>query len=585
MLRLSWEQIDSLEAIVLKRHAASISKVLAESWPAMTDLLQERWPAFVEAAVVQGRRHGFVAAPELAGYASLWCIWGPAFDSKPSFAWAAEILADTRRSPTLKLHQLAHRTHQELARSGPAATGQAPTVTAAQFDAALASVDAKVRKLAEARSVFISDSVPMAVTACDVGSIDMMVAEAENPLEYRHAANGWQRLPAPAANAAPVKWTLPPEAPVELAVASHALRGGPPARLNLRVDALAVCDPRVHPEIVHAGVGGRLAWKGRDAARLSLALYSLPPAPPEPGAAAPGIGAETRFDPQTVSIASCGLRDAGAPFGDLTMQLKVYPATQYLSEVRHAAWPAMAWPRGNEPVGAPAVVCTLEADGKAADAAGWQRAWVGLHAAFRQGMERLYNEWSRALDGGGARLDVEASPLVGQAGLTWGWRRTSPADVSMRVAGALDLLALAIDLRLSGELGAGTARARIEIHCKGRSELRTAIEQLGSQAAEGRDLKSTLRTWRFPFVLEIEPLAGSEPATLSAAPTAAPITGALVGECGLRPRADGAGHQWFLALRVEPVEIVLNVADPLLGSARIAKKIFPALSLVDWSAG
>jgi hypothetical protein len=29
MLRLSWEQIDLLEGIVLKRHAASISEVLA----------------------------------------------------------------------------------------------------------------------------------------------------------------------------------------------------------------------------------------------------------------------------------------------------------------------------------------------------------------------------------------------------------------------------------------------------------------------------------------------------------------------------------------------------------------------------
>jgi hypothetical protein len=53
----------------------------------------------------------------------------------------------------------------------------------------------------------------------------------------------------------------------------------------------------------------------------------------------------------------------------------------------------------------------------------------------------------------------------------------------------------------------------------------------------------------------------------------------------LRARADGAGHQWFFALRVEPVAVVLGVADPLLGSARISKSIFPAMSLVDWSAG
>ena len=584
MLRLSWDQVDQIEGIVLKRHAASISKVLADSWPAMTELLGERWPAFVQAAVLRGRRHGFVAAPELAAFASLWCIWGPAFDTKPAFSWAAEILSDSRRSPTLKLHQLAHRTRQELARNSPAAAGEATTVSAAQFGAALANVDVKVRQLAAARSIFLDEAPPRAVKACDVGSIDMMVAEAEGLVEYRHAANGWQRLPLAAPRSPAVKWTRAPDAPTVLAVTSPALRGGPPARLNLRVDAAAVCDPRVHPEIVHAGVSGRLTWKGRDAARLSLALYALPAAPPEPGLAMAGLGAETRPDTQTVSIASCGLRDAGAPFGDVSMQLQVYPATQYLSEVRHAAWPAMAWPGSNEGV-APAASCTLEADGKPADATGWQRAWVGLHAAFRQGMERLYNEWSKALDGGSARLDVEASPLVGQAGFTWGWRRTSPAEVSMRIAGSLDLLALALELRLSGEIGAGPARARIEIHCKGRSELRMTVAQQGADAAEGQDLRSALRTWRFPLLLEIEPLVGAGPATLSAAPAATPITGALVGEAGLRPRPDGAGHQWFFALRLEPVGIELVVADPLLGTTRVAKKIFPAMPLVDWSAG
>jgi hypothetical protein len=585
MLRLTWEQIDLLEGIVLKRHAASIGRVLAESWPAMTELLQERWPAFVEAAVLQGRRLGFTEARDLAGYASLWCIWGPAFDAKPAFAWAAEILADPRRGSALKLHQLAHRTREELSRMKAASGGAAPTVTAPQFDASLASVDAKVRGLAESRAIFIVESAPIAIAPCDVGSIDMMVAEAENALEYRPAANGWQRVPVGRANDAPLKWTRVPDEPIEIAVTSHALRGGPPARLNLRVDTVAVCDPRIHPEIVHAGSQGRLAWKGRDAARLSLALYSPLPLPPEPGAAAPGIAAETRADAQSVTVASCGLRDAGAPFGEVAMQIRVYPATQWLNEIRHAAWPTMTWPRASETTPAPASSCTLEADGSPADASAWQRSWVALHGAFLQGMERLYNEWDKTLEGRGARLELEASPLVGQAGLTWGWRRTSPSAVEMRTAGALDLLAFSIDLRLSGELVEGSARSRVRIRCKGRSELRMTIAQLGSQATEGQDLKSAQRTWRYPFTLEIDPLAGPEPATLSAGTGPMPITGALVGECGLRARADGAGQQWFFALRIEPVGIALELADPLLGSARLEKKIFPAMSLVQWSAG
>jgi hypothetical protein len=128
-------------------------------------------------------------------------------------------------------------------------------------------VEAGVGPLAAARSVFPRPGVPAAVKPCDLGVIDMMVAEAENLQEYRYASNGWHRVAIARLADSRVKWTRAPEEPVELAVTSHALRSGAPARLNLLIEALAVCDPRVHPEVVHRGVEGRLAWKGRDAAR------------------------------------------------------------------------------------------------------------------------------------------------------------------------------------------------------------------------------------------------------------------------------------------------------------------------------
>ncbi|MEO5883104.1 MAG: hypothetical protein ABIQ06_11870, partial [Caldimonas sp.] len=585
-------QFDQLEQLTLKRHAASISSVLAETWPALTERLGDRWPAFVEAAVQQGRKHGLRDARDLARYASLWCIWGPAFDGKPSFAWAAEILGDARRSSVLKLHQLAHRTRLELQQrhaaegATAAAAGAAAALTTAQFEAALAGVDAKMGLLAAARSVFPSSTLAVAaVRACDLGTIDMMVAEAENLQEYRHTPNGWQRFAVAKLADAAVKWSRAPDGPLALAVASHALRRGAPARLNLRIESHAVCDPRVHPEVVHVGAEGHLAWKGRDTARLSLALYAPTPKPVEANTAVPGIAAEAPFDLQTVQVSSCGLRDAGAPFGDVALEVRVYDAAQWLTEVSHPAWEPLVWPAPPEAVPAPTATCKLEKDGAPLGAAAWQQSWRGLHGAFRAGMERLYNEWARVLDAEPSRLEVEASPLVGQVGVTWGWRRTSASTVAMRTEGALDLLALSIELRLSGELVEGPARSRIRIHCKGRSEMRMTIAQLGDKAEDGKDLKSVLRTWRFPFTLEIEPLAGTEPSTLSAAAGPIPISGALVGECGLRGRGDGGGLQWFFALRVEPVTIFSEVSDPVLGSSRQTRKIFPALSLVDWSAG
>ena len=590
MLRLTWEQFDRLEQLTLKRHAVSISAVLAETWPALTERLGDRWPAFVEAAMQQGRKHGLRDARDLARYASLWCIWGPSFDGKPSFAWAAEILGDARRGAALKLHQLAHRTRLELqqrqAAEGGAAAGAAPVLTTAQFESALAGVDARIGRLAAARAVFPSNEpVSVAVKPCDLGVIDMMVSEAETLQEYRHSPNGWQRFAVAKLAEGAVKWTRAPEEPVELAVTSHALRGGAPARLNLRIETHAVCDPRVHPEVVHVGSEGHLAWKGRDTARLSLALYAPSPANARPNAPPPGIATEVPFDLQTVRIASCGLRDAGAPFGDVAMEVRVYDAAQWLTEVRNPAWEPMVWPAPAEAAPAPAATCRLEKDGAPVEVAAWQKGWRDLPGAFRAGMERLYNEWARVLDNPASRLEVEASPLVGQAGVTWGWKRTSAKTVAMRTEGALDLLALSLELRLSGELVEGAARARIRIHCKGRSELRMSIAQLGDKGQEGSDLKSVLRTWRFPFTLEIEPLAGAEPSTLSAASGPLPIIGALVGECGLRARGDGPGLQWFFALRAEPVTIVSEITDPVLGSARRTRKIFPAMSLVDWSAG
>jgi hypothetical protein len=90
---------------------------------------------------------------------------GSAFDGKPSFVWAAEILADSRRGAALKLHQLAHRTRLELQQrhtaegATAAAAGAAAALTTAQFETALAAVDAKMSVLAAARSVFPSTQV------------------------------------------------------------------------------------------------------------------------------------------------------------------------------------------------------------------------------------------------------------------------------------------------------------------------------------------------------------------------------------------------------------------------------------------
>ena len=305
----------------------------------------------------------------------------------------------------------------------------------------------------------------MAVKACDVGSIDMMVAEAESLLEYRHAATAGSASPAARASAAaPVKWTRDSRRAARARRDQPCLARRPAGTSQPSCRCRSRCATRAFIRRSSTPASsGRLAWKGRDAARLSLALYALPPAPPEPGLAAPGIGAETPFDAQTVSIASCGLRDAGAPFGDADdaaagLSGDAVPDRSSASRPGRAmAWPA---PRRGRSARRRRPARSRPTAGRPTPAPG-SAPGSACTTAFRQRMERLYNEWSRALEGGrraargrGLAAGRPGRPRPGAGG------RTSPATVAMRIAGALDLLALSLDLRLSGELvDGGAARA------------------------------------------------------------------------------------------------------------------------------
>lgn len=589
MLRLTHEQLALIEQLLLKRHAAGVAEALVQAWPAVAERLKERWPAFVEAALQHGHRHGLVEPADLAQLACLWCIWGASFDEKPGFDWAREILGDTRRAPALKVHQLLHRTRDELQRQRPAMPGATPVVTGAQFDAALAKVKERMAGHAVAKSVFVDLRPAPPVKACDLGTLDLMVAEVDKLQEYRLANGAWQRAPAPKLQAPAEHWTRAPDEPRLLAVPSPALRAGAPARLNLKLEPLAVCDPRVHPQVVHESAQGRLTWKGRDTARLSLALYARPLPPPDPKHGPAGVAARTEADVQRVEIESCGLRDAGAPFGEVGIEVQVFPAVQWLYEIRHPAFAPMHWPTpaGGEPTMAPATIgCRLEADGVACDTAVWQRGWGTLQPKFRSAMDKLFNTWARGMETNSARLEVEAAPLSGQAGLTWGWRRTAADTVEMRTEGQLDLLALAVDLTLVGVVAIGSAKARVTLTCKGRHELRTTVSQLGDAAAvDGQGLADVKREFRIPFAADVDTLVAGDLATLHAGEVPEAMLGALAGECGLRQRPDGQGLHWYFTLRLDPVTLAFVAADPVVGTSHHRRTLLPAMPLVDWSAG
>lgn len=579
MLHLSPEQLEKVEALQLKRDSRELLRLLGEAWPEVAAQLQARWPAFVEVALERAQQIGLRHVAELARYASLCCLWGASFETRARFEWAAAIAADPQLSPTLRLHQLTHRSREELVRRAAKAAPTGEAMTPAGFDKALAAVEAGLVRVARSRAIFLDQPPPPRPKACDLGAITFAVVEPKPLQAYQCQDGSWRRADLPAWAPQPETLSAPLDEPRLLPVLSRAVGAGASARLQLAVSTLATCDAH-HPEVLHITGAGRLTWRGADTARLSLTLHAPPSPPPDPKLGPAGIGHGEPPDVQTVSISSCGIRDAGAPLGQVELGLQVHAATQRLVEVRHGALPALTWPVEGEapPLNAASTACHLEADGHAEPAPAWLKAWQGLQPAARAGLEKLFIAWARQMAGTSGRMEAEMAPLVGQAGISWGWQHAADGAVVLRVLGGIDFAALVLDLKLSGELDWAGSRARIGLSAQGRSEWRLAL-------AEGQDLEQVKTGWRHPFALSVEAIANGQPALLSAGPLAEEMRGAVVGECGLRPRPDGRGMQWFYRLAIEPVNVCLLKHDPLGGTQRQRRELLPALTLIDWSAG
>lgn len=583
MLNLTAQQQELIAGLQTRRDAASLVLLLGQAWPEVAERLQGRWPAFVDVALERGQQLGLGSVAELARYASLCCLWGANFESKPRFEWAAEICAAPGLSPTVRLHQLNHRSREVLVRRSAKADPSQQAMTPAGFDKALAAVETGLSRIAQGRAIYLDRPLPPPPRACDLGDVTFAVVEPKPLQAYQRQDATWRCADLAPWAPQPETLSAPLDEPRVLPVLSRAAGDGASARLQLAVSAQAACDAH-HPEVLHQSAGGRLTWRGADTARLSLVLHAPPSPPPDPKLGPAGIGHGEPPDLQKVSISSCGIRNAGAPLGTLELGLQVHAATQHLAEVRHGAMPALSWPLEGEPPAADAA-CKLEADGQAQPAAPWLKAWQNLQPMARAGVEKLFAAWSRQVAGTSGHLDAELWPLVGQAAIAWGWQHEDDGAVAVRLQGAIDFAALVLDLRFTGELDWAGSRARVSLRAQGRSEWRMTLDQRGGTAAEGHGLAHAKLNWRHPFTMSLEGIATGEPALLSAGPLADQLRGAVVGECGLRPRPDGRGHQWFYHLAVEPVHVCLLKQDPLTGARRQRRELLPALTLIDWSAG
>jgi hypothetical protein len=527
VLALTDAQFERIQALERQRFGAALAPVLAGIWPAVAERLGPRWPAFVASAVERAAGHGLTACGEQADFVALCGLWGASFDARPGFEWAAEILRSPRLDGRLKIHQLLARARAELPATGP--------LNRPAFDAALQRSAVIVAALERATGVFADTPEPAPLVTCDLATVRLAVGSAD-PLTLQDA----------------------PTEPLSLPVLA-------PTTLKLAVDSLGGCGR--HPELRHDGPEGRLHWHGPDARRLPLSL----PAPREAEPGLTGIAHSPGPALHRFTLSSCGVREAGAPFGSLTVSVQAFARTAWHLGLRHGDWPAARWP---EPEAAPPapLQLRLEADGRDVDTTPWQQQWLDLQAQWRKGLDKLFDAWARDL--AQPTMEAEARLLSGQARLAWAWRET-PEGIAMQASGRIDLVAAALQLSLAGQLRWGDSVAELRLQASGHTTWQQDVDP-------ATPLESVACSWRHPLTLTLLPCLTGDPALLHARPGPA---GALTGKAGLRPRPDGRGQQWFCRIELEPVVLPLSRLDPVLGEQRQPRPLLPALVLLDWSAG
>lgn len=598
MLQLTPEQVDRLQALKRRRDLARLGQALASALPDLPSRLGDRFDAFVEHGVQRAARHGLTHLLCIARYLACWTALGAEFEARPAHAWAADLLGDLRRPQGAKAFQLCRRTREALAAlAAPASHGTA-AMTPALFDQAIAALDLALRDAGIVGSLVAPGRLQLG-EACDVDAVDLRLAEPPSHQPYRLQGEAWLRSPLAAAPAAVTRVAGAAgdatAAPGPDAAAAGALperlyllgpdEGRQVAQLRVRVKAEHWCDSAVHPAVAYHGQQGSSEWRGPRAADLRIALPAEPIVHAGGDAPRPTIGAEPAARHGVLSIDSCALRPSGTPMGTLTTQLVVYPSAQFLLQWQRDPPAAARWPGADAAPLMAAPRAHVECDGVSWDATPWQLGLEALDQQLHDALGRLAVAWERVAGVTQGRLEAAPQLLCGRAGLTWGWAEGAEpllAPPLLRIAGAIDLVACALDLRLTGRLQWHGSDSLLSLSCTAAEPLQLQFDRGPADADLAALLAPATLPIRLPFTLAVESLASD---MLAVATPVGTVTGAVVGACGLRPRPDGAGWQWFAQLAIEPVQAVLQVHDPLLGARELLRPLLPAMTLVDWSLG
>ena len=596
MWLLDPEQVAALTRLQRERDLQHLGRSLGLAFPAVVERVGDRLGELIVLGVQRGQAHGLTHMLALARYLACWFALGAEFEAKPGFEWARTLLSRPGREQGATVYRLCRRTQDELTRMGRTAGGPG-VVTAAGYTQALAGLDAELTNHGDLGSLLRGPSIRLG-QACDIDAADLRRVDAQPVLAYRIEQGQWRRLPGTSVRQ-PITLTAGTNSePDPLAAASPAPTAGLPealhliaagesgvALLRLRLQAATRCDAAVHPWVSLNSPQALREWRGDAAQDLQLNLHAAPEADRPADALHPAMAVESMSADSLLAFSACGLRDSGRSLGAPGTRLSVYPGHQHLMVWRREAGAPRTWPEaGGEPA-VPAARMRIERDGVALDASRWQQGLEALDRQLTTGLRRLATAWERESGVTEGRLQAEPRLLAGTAALTWGWADSPKGQAwppCFRIAGQMDLMACQLDLRFSGHLAWQGSSSRLSLHCAAFEPLKAVWERNAADADALEALRSAQCSFRQPFVLALDVVAQPAAAVLC---VAGAVGGALVGCCGLRPRPDGAGLQWFATVDIEPVSVPLHWHDPLLGQQAFMQSLLPATRLVDWSLG
>ena len=561
MLQLNSDQTLALQDIKRRQDLRALRLGLAEAFPDVAARAGERFEALVAHGVERGQMFGLSHGVCLARYLACWFMLGAEFEARADHAWARSILGDLQRPQGSRIFQLCRRVREVLAAAVPGQTAGPAAGQAANFDAAIARLDAVLMPRGDLGSLLPASPLRLG-QACDIDALDL---QWRGPAvkRYRVEQGQWQQVAGAVPEPLRVEPAMP--APKRLHVLGRPVAEREQASLRMRIRQAHRCDAVTHPLLVHVGSAGFSEWRGSNAEEVQLPLYA--------DAGPDGIGVQGSPAIARISAAACGLRDAGPAFGSQDIELAVYPASQQL----------LVWRR--EPGAAAPRRARHERDGNPLSAERWQAGLADLDRQLEAGLARLASAWERDSGVSHGHMDAEPAVLVGTAGVTWGWNPGTALDQPprYRLAGMLDLVACRLQLRLAGDFQLYGAHSRLALHCSAAELLNLNFESRAEDSDPMAALERAQTRFRQPFALQVEALAGEHPAALL--DLAGPLAGAVTGACGLRVRSDGPGLEWFLELAIEPVSVRCVVSDPLLGSMSAVRTLLPAIKLVQWSLG